>query len=317
MDCPAIEVQDLVIEYKTGRRAVDGVTFSVQPGECVGFVGVNGAGKSSTIKTLLGFHFPTSGSVRVLGSEAGTVESRQRVGYLPEVALYYPFMKARELLELYGGLQGLSARELRRRIPVLLEEVGLGGRAESPVRSFSKGMQQRLGIAQAIIAEPELMIFDELSSGLDPVGKYDLHRVLLRHKEQGKTIFFSSHDLSDVEHLCDRIIMIHAGRLIHQATLAELLRPLNEFRIVFDLPGGVAIPHAAERLKPGRWEGAGARYRVATHSADDFAAAVSALSAAGAVLVETGSRTTSLEDEFIRLVHRHGGAQGSGSEPAK
>ena len=225
-DSPVIDVQDLVVDYGTGRkthRAVHGISFTVQPGECVGFIGANGAGKSTTMKALLGFVFPSSGNVRVFGQPAGTVESRRRLGYLPEVALYYPFMKARELLELYGGLQGLTRHELAARIPSLLEEVGLSGLGESLLKNFSKGMQQRLGIAQAIIANPELLIFDELSSGLDPLGRHDLREVLLRLKASGTTIFFSSHELSEVEALCDRVIMINQGRVVTEANVADLM----------------------------------------------------------------------------------------------
>jgi ABC-2 type transport system ATP-binding protein len=222
-----LEVNDLVVEYKTrgGRvRAVDGVTFGVARGECVGFIGPNGAGKSSAIKTMMGFIFPVSGSVRLFGQPAGTVESKLRIGYLPEVTLYYPFLKATELLRLYGGLQRVPAAVLRERIPRLLAEVGLDGQGNVLIRNYSKGMQQRLGIAQALIAEPECLIFDELSSGLDPVGRHDLRRVLLDLKAHGTTIFFSSHELYEVEALCDRVVAIHKGRLLFDLPLDELRR---------------------------------------------------------------------------------------------
>lgn len=309
---PVIEVRNLVVEYKSGRkvqRAVDGISFQVQPGECVGFIGANGAGKSSTIKTLLGFVFPASGDVSVLGSRAGTVESRKRLGYLPEVALYYPFMKARELLELYGGLQGLSRDELKRRIPPLLEELGLADRGETLLKNFSKGMQQRLGIAQAIIADPELMIFDELSSGLDPVGRFELRQVLLRLKQQGRTIFFSSHELSEVESLCDRVIMIHRGKIVTEASVSELMKPLNEYEIVYRLPAGARQVEELVRFNPNRDAD---QYKLAITSVEDYARAIAALAATdGASVISTSSRTRSLEDYFISLV----GAQ-PGSRPA-
>jgi ABC-2 type transport system ATP-binding protein len=222
---PVIEVQDLVVDYGKGAkkvRAVDGISFRVGQGECVGFIGANGAGKSTTMKTIMGFVFPTSGSAHVFGQPAGDARSRQRIGYLPEVALYYPFMKARELLELYGGLHGLDNGALRKRIPPMLEKVGLGGQGEVLLKNFSKGMQQRLGIAQSLLAEPEALIFDELSSGLDPLGRHDLREVLLELKRNGRTIFFSSHELNEVEFLCDRVVMIHRGKLVKDVTLAEL-----------------------------------------------------------------------------------------------
>ena len=227
MSQSVIEVSDLVVEYGKGAkktRAVNGLSFAVRAGECVGFIGANGAGKSSTMKAMMGFLFPASGDVKVFGLRPGLAESRQRIGYLPEVALYYPFMKARELLELYGGLQGIPRAEMRGRIETILDRVGLASRGETLLRNYSKGMQQRLGIAQALIADPELMIFDELSSGLDPIGRHDLRNVLLDLKKAGRTIFFSSHELNEVESLCDRVVIIHLGKLVRDAPLAELKR---------------------------------------------------------------------------------------------
>lgn len=222
-----VEVEDLVVEYGKGKhltRAVDGISFRVQAGECIGFIGANGAGKSTTLKTLMGFMFPRSGRARVFGHEAGDARSRERMGYLPEVALYYPFMKARELLALYGGLHGMTRGALREIIPPLLERVGLGGRDEQLLKQFSKGMQQRLGIAQALIADPELLVLDELNSGLDPLGRHDLRQVILDLKARGRTIFFSSHELTEVESLCDRVIMIHQGRIVRDAPVQDLLQ---------------------------------------------------------------------------------------------
>lgn len=222
---PVIDVHHLKAAYGKGShrtRALRGISFQVQPGECVGFIGANGAGKSTTLKILMGFRFPEEGEVKVFGESAGRPESRARIGYLPEVALYYPFMKARELLELYGGLGGLTKAELKERIPGLLDRVGLTGRGEDLLKSFSKGMQQRLGIAQSLITEPELLIYDELSSGLDPLGRYDLRELLKELKAGGTTLFFSSHELGEVESLCDRVVMIHKGLILRDAPLEEL-----------------------------------------------------------------------------------------------
>jgi ABC-2 type transport system ATP-binding protein len=222
---PGITVRNLSVTYGRGAHRVDAVrdlSFTVHPGETVGFIGANGAGKSTTIKTLMGFLFADTGDVTVCGHPAGTPASRQAVGYLPEVALYYPFMRARELLTLYGRLGGLDRSRLRARIPVVLEEVGLAGREHDLLRTFSKGMQQRLGIAQALITEPQLLILDEISSGLDPLGRHDLRALLERLKADGTTIFFSSHELTEVESLCDRILMIDRGRLVREISRAEL-----------------------------------------------------------------------------------------------
>ncbi len=222
---PVIDVRNLEAAYGKGAKrteALRGISFQVHPGECVGFIGANGAGKSTTLKMLMGFRFPDAGEVEVFGQPAGKPESRARIGYLPEVALYYPFMKARELLQLYGGLGGLSNQQLRDRIPGVLERVGLAGRGEDLLKTFSKGMQQRLGIAQSLITEPELLIYDELSSGLDPLGRYDLRELLKELKAKGTTLFFSSHELGEVETLCDRVVMIHQGRILRDAPLEVL-----------------------------------------------------------------------------------------------
>jgi len=220
-----IRVDELTVSYR--RRggkltAVRDLSFTVQQGECVGFIGANGAGKSTTIKTLMGFTYADGGAAEVCGHPAGVPAGRQSVGYLPEVALYYPFMKAGELLELYGMLSGLPRSGIRQRTPGILERVGLAGHDNELLRTFSKGMQQRLGIAQALIAEPELLILDEVSSGLDPLGRYDLHQLLRGLKDEGRTIFFSSHELTEVESLCDRVLLIHQGRLLREVSREDL-----------------------------------------------------------------------------------------------
>ncbi len=304
---PVIEVQDLVVEYRNGRqthRAVQGISFTVDPGECVGFIGANGAGKSTTMKTLMGFVFPASGTVRMFGEAAGSVESRRRLGYLPEVALYYPFMKARELLELYGGLQGLTRADLKQRIPSLLEEVGLGGKGNQLLKNFSKGMQQRLGIAQAIIAKPEALIFDELSSGLDPLGRHDLRQVLLRLKSEGTTIFFSSHELSEVESLCDRVIMINEGVIVARAAVADLMEPLNVFEVGFTASGELPAEIAALGPKQGN-----AGWTLESSGQAQYADAVAKLARNGCSILSTESKRRSLEDYFIDLVRNSAGTR--------
>jgi ABC-2 type transport system ATP-binding protein len=297
-----IEVNSLVVEYgKGGRklRAVDGISFQVSPGEVVGFIGANGAGKSTTIKSMMGFIFPSSGSIRVFGLPPGDVRSRERTGYLPEVALYYPFMKARELLELYGGLHGLSKSQLKRRIPEILSKVGLDGKGEVLLKNYSKGMQQRLGIAQSLVSDPELLIFDELSSGLDPLGRHDLRQVLFDLKQAGRTIFFSSHELGEVETLCDRVIMIHKGRLLKQCNLEELMQPLNEFEILFRLPEGVDLPADIAALKPAP---DGEALYLVLNRVEDYSRVLSQLARLEAQILRSTSRTRSLEEYFIEMV---------------
>lgn len=220
-----IEIEGLSVAYGRGRkrqRVVHDVTFSVESGECVGFIGVNGAGKSTAIKALMGFMYADAGRASMFGMSAGHPEGRRQVGYLPEVALYYPFMRAEELLALYGALSSMTRAQLRTRIPEVLEMVGLAGRGRDLLREFSKGMQQRLGIAQALIAEPSLLVLDEVSAGLDPMGRYELRELLKKLHQEGKTIFFSSHELSEVESLCDRVILIDQGRIKKEVTQTEL-----------------------------------------------------------------------------------------------
>lgn len=296
-----IEVENLVVEYGNGAaafRAVDGMSFSVGEGECVGFIGANGAGKSTTIKSLMGFLFPTSGNLRVFGASAGDVRSRRRIGYLPEVALYYPFMKAGELLQLYGGLQGLRARDLRTRIPEVLEKVGLAGREKQLLKNFSKGMQQRLGIAQALVAKPELLVFDELCSGLDPLGRHDLRQVLLDLKREGQTVFFSSHELSEVESLCDRVLIVHQGHIVRSARIDDFMQPLNRYHITFQV-NGMGLPPSVEALHPAQ---RGETYEVVLTDVDTYTRALSDLASHRCRLLHTASQSRSLEDYFIDLV---------------
>lgn len=300
---PVIEVEDLVVEYGSGSkktRAVDGLSFRVNAGECVGFIGANGAGKSTTMKTLMGFIFPTSGTARVFGAPASEGKSRERIGYLPEVALYYQFMKARELLELYGGLHGLSRSDLKTKIPAMLEKVGLAGRGESLLKNFSKGMQQRLGIAQSLIAEPEALFFDELSSGLDPIGRYELRDLLVELKEQGRTIFFSSHELSEVESLCDRALIIHRGRAIQEGTVDDLLRSSRTLKLEFKIK-----TNDLERI-PGslktRVTREGAVYVIVLEVAESFPEVAQALVQAGASDIRPAIQNNALEEYYMKLV---------------
>ncbi|MEQ8822510.1 MAG: ABC transporter ATP-binding protein [Sumerlaeia bacterium] len=300
-----------MVEYGKGNashRAVNGITFDVKEGECVGFIGANGAGKSTTMKSIMGFLFPTSGSVRVFGEKAGTAKSRERIGYLPEVALYYPFMKARELLMLYGGLSGMSRADLKARIPGLLEKVGLGGKDNVLLKNFSKGMQQRLGIAQSLISEPDALIFDELSSGLDPLGRHDLRQVLLELKQAGRTIFFSSHELSEVESLCDRVVMIHKGRIVTEAPVSELMKPLNEFEVVYSAAEGDVSP--AESLDGVTVLRDGEVHRAIVRDPSVYAKVLESLSTGGVGIRSTSSRTRSLEEYFIELVSEENAAAG-------
>ncbi|MBV9707085.1 MAG: ABC transporter ATP-binding protein, partial [Chloroflexi bacterium] len=207
---PAIEVKGL---RKVYRRlvAVDDVSFAMYRGEAFGFLGPNGAGKSTVVKILTGLVAPTRGTVRVLGQPVSHRETRRRVGYLPELPNFHRWLQAGEFLEFHGRLYGLRGPLLEKRCKEVLDLVGLVGREQQRLGTFSKGMMQRIGLAQAILNQPDLLLLDELVSGLDPVGQRDM-RDLLRHlKGEGMSIFLNSHQLADVEALCDRVAIINHG----------------------------------------------------------------------------------------------------------
>lgn len=235
----ALEVRELRKTYKTvggTQEALRGLDLSVKKGQVYGYVGPNGAGKSTSIKILLGLVRPDSGTALVMGHPAGSVEARRLLGYLPEVAVYHEFMGAEELLVLHAALAGVPASERLSRCRKALEMVGLGSRMKSRIREFSKGMKQRFGIAQALVADPPLLVLDELTSGLDPIAQLELKELILSLKERGITIFFSSHMMSEVETVCDSIGIIHQGKLRAQGTLQDLLSIENRVAIHFRGP---------------------------------------------------------------------------------
>jgi ABC-2 type transport system ATP-binding protein len=206
-------------------RAVVDLSVEVRRGEIFGLLGPNGAGKTTTIKMLLGFVRPTSGRATVAGHAAGSLASRRRLGYLPENPALYEYLNGIEYLRFAGRLSGLSRADAARTADVLLEKVGLAGRADRAIRRFSKGMVQRLGLAQALIGDPEIVVLDEPMSGLDPIGRKDVRDLIFSLRTEGRTVLFSTHILSDVEAICDRIGIIAEGRLTDCGTLTSLLRP--------------------------------------------------------------------------------------------
>lgn len=218
---PIIEVTDLTKAY--GQLiAVDGVSFSMTRGEIFGFLGPNGAGKSTVVKMLTGLVAPTAGSIRVLGQPVGHLEARKHVGYLPELPTFHRWLKAGEFLTFHGQLYGLRGQLLRKRRAEVLALVGLSGREHQRLGTFSKGMLQRIGLAQALLNRPDLLILDELVSGLDPVGVRDMRELLRQLKSEGVSIFLNSHQLADVEVLCDRIAIIDHGRILKIGAPAHL-----------------------------------------------------------------------------------------------
>ncbi|MBI3251806.1 MAG: ABC transporter ATP-binding protein [Candidatus Omnitrophica bacterium] len=218
----AIEIKNLVVAYGP-KRALDGLSLSVEKGKIFGFLGPNGAGKSTAIKTLLGLVPFYSGDVRVHGLSPADPRARARIGFLPEEATYYRFLTPLETLKFYGEIFSIPKAELKTRIEKLLTLVGLFDVRNKPIRTFSKGMAQKLSLAQALVNDPQTLILDEPASGLDPLARADLRRILHDLRNQGKTIFFSSHELSEAELVCDSIAILEAGRLVLSGSLKEVL----------------------------------------------------------------------------------------------
>ncbi|MGN7457088.1 ABC transporter ATP-binding protein [Paenibacillus pasadenensis] len=238
MNAFAIQTESLTKRYPNGRGCSD-VTITVREGEAFGFLGPNGAGKSTCVKMLVGLIFPTEGRASLFGQEAGTVEARRLIGYLPELYRYQEWLTGDEVVRLHAKLAGLGREEANRRVPELLERVGIGLRSRDRVKGYSKGMQQRLGLACALVADPRILFLDEPSSAMDPIGRSEVRQLLHELKGQGKTIFLNSHLMEDVEALCDRVALLNNGRILQQGRVEDVLlqRPLWRLRI-----GGYAPP---------------------------------------------------------------------------
>ncbi len=224
----AIELDDLRKDFRLSmrlgrRRALDGLSLSVRPGEIFGFLGPNGAGKTTSIKILVSLLRQDSGTATIFGAEPARGETRKQIGYLPESPTFYDHLTGREFLAFCGRLCGLRGAELRERSARLLEQVGLAHAADLQIRRYSKGMNQRVGIAQALLHDPELVILDEPMSGLDPIGRAEVRDLILDLKRRGKTVFFSTHIIPDVELICDRVGLINRGRMVAEGTVSELL----------------------------------------------------------------------------------------------
>ena len=203
--------------------ALDRLTFQVAIGDVFGFLGPNGAGKTTTLKLLMQLIYPTAGTAEILGRPVGDVQVRRRIGYLPENPYFYDYLTAEELLVYFGGLFGYRSADSRSRASRLLDEVGIGAERRLQLRKFSKGMLQRVGIAQALVNDPEVVFLDEPMSGLDPLGRRDIRQLILRLRDRGCTVFFSSHVLSDAQALCNRVAILAGGRLAAAGALSEIL----------------------------------------------------------------------------------------------
>jgi len=230
---PAIETRGLRKTY--GRStALHDLTLTVEPGEVFGFLGPNGAGKTTTVKILMGLVRATAGEARIFGLPAGDLAARRRVGYLPENFRFHDWLTGAGLLEFHGRLAGLSEAERRQRIPQVLGRVGLSGRGDARIRTYSKGMTQRIGLAQAIFHRPDLVLLDEPTSALDPVGRREVRDLIRSLRDEGITVFLNSHLLSEVELVCDRVAIIDRGRVVRSGPLAELLGATSQLRVTVD-----------------------------------------------------------------------------------
>jgi ABC-2 type transport system ATP-binding protein len=227
-DEPVVCVEDVVKDFRPGfglrrKRVLHGISFRVHRGEIFGFVGPNGAGKTTTLKVLMGLIRATRGSSRILGHDVSETEFRRHVGFLPENPYFYDYLSGRETLDFYARLCGVPRAERKRRVTTLLDWVGLTEAADARLRTYSKGMQQRIGIAQALVHDPQVVFLDEPMSGLDPIGRAEIRDLILRLRSEGKTVFMNTHILTDVETVCDRVAIIVRGRIRHEGPIEEFL----------------------------------------------------------------------------------------------
>ncbi len=312
-DSPVIEVDTLQKTYRDGifgrRRvhALRGVSFQVGRGSIFGLLGPNGAGKTTVIKILLGIVRKSGGTATLLGYPAGDRRSRRSVGYLPENHRIPRHHTANTALEYYGGLSGMALRDIRRKRPEILETVGLGAWGKTPVRNFSKGMLQRLGMAQALIHDPELLVLDEPTDGVDPVGRSEMRATMRRLKEQGKTIFINSHLLQEIELICDRVAILVKGE-VRRVGLVEEITQRADAEVELSLAGNEpAIRAALQPWKISEWSAAApGQFRAVVKIADQPGVdrCLDALRDGGISIVELARRRDTLEEAFMGIVQK-------------
>jgi ABC-2 type transport system ATP-binding protein len=280
-------------------EAVKGISFEVREGEIFGFLGPNGAGKTTTIKMMLGLIFPTRGAALIHGRPATEASARRRLGFLPENPYLYQYLTGLELMDLCGRLVGLSSEERRKKSRELIDRIGLGHAADRPVRKYSKGMMQRLGLAQALLGDPDLLILDEPMTGLDPIGRKEVRDLLLEEQKRGRTLFFSSHILSDVEMLCDRVAIVHRGTLSAYGRLDELLKP-DVRHVEIELADVSDTLRAQLEEKAAKVTQLAANVMVTVEGEASVDAVLDVARASGARVVSVTPRRETLEDLFVR-----------------
>jgi ABC-2 type transport system ATP-binding protein len=305
MDTPAIEIVGLTKDYPVGfwrmrmRRSLDHLALQVEEGEVFGFLGPNGAGKTTTLKLLTGLIFPASGTARVRGRSIDDVRMHRDIGYLPEQPYFYDYLTARELLDYYARFSNYGAAERHERVERFLELVGLASAGNVQLRKFSKGMLQRAGIAQAILHDPPVVFLDEPMSGLDPIGRREVRDIIHDLKRQGRTVFFSTHILSDAEMLCDRVAVLAGGKLQGVGAPNEIVSiEVAGMEILFEMRDGHALPPALGRAVP-----IGPRYRLEVPEAELYCTLDQLRGCEASILSISPVRPT-LEDYFVRLVGR-------------
>jgi ABC-2 type transport system ATP-binding protein len=304
-----IRTERLEMEFRVGfmrRRvlALKGLTMEIEKGEVFGFLGPNGAGKTTTLKILMGLVHPTGGAAWLMGRPLGDVAVKRNIGFLPEQPYFYDYLTAAEFMDFYGRLFGIRKKERMARAGELLDMVGLSGAMNLQLRKFSKGMQQRIGIAQALINDPELVVLDEPMSGLDPIGRKQVRDIILGLKEKGKTIFFSTHILPDVEVICDRVGILVKGELRAMGTVGELLSGMRvkSVEMTFEGVSGVSLSKVE-----GMASGMVVRDRLATAIFNDPEAARAAkrlVFDSGGEIISLIPHKGSLEDLFMEEVGR-------------
>lgn len=298
----AISIKQLTKTYrnsKKGRKtAVDSLSLDVKRGEIFGFLGPNGAGKTTTIKTLLGFMRPTSGIAEIMGISAEEYTSRECVGYLPEQPYFYKFMTPREIVSMHAALIGVGKKVRKEQVRQVLETVGLTELANQRVSKLSKGQVQRVGIAQALVGDPKILILDEPSSGLDPLGRRQIRDLLIQQKELGRTVFLSSHLLSEIEMVCDRVAVLAAGKLKAIGTPEEIKQSRSQMNVTVakvtpELENRVSAMGEVEQLVGGN--------TVITVESDKVYSLIDILRDSDTPLVSVSPAKESLEEAFLRL----------------
>ena len=299
-----IDATNLRKQYGS-KVAVADLSLQVAAGEVFGFLGPNGAGKTTSIKMLLGLVWPTSGHATVLGAPAGDVHTRHKIGYLPEHFRFYPWLGASEFLHLHARLLGMASAERARLVPQLLERVGLGERANTPLQAFSKGMTQRIGLAQTLLNRPQLVLLDEPTSGLDPMGRRLVRDIIAELRDQGTTVLVNSHLLSEIERICDRVSFMREGRVLEWHRLTDLAGEAVEVRLRVgegsaELPTYLATIGTGVRFEGGFWH-------ITLPNESIIPPLVQWLTTQQIALYELTPSRLSLEERFVQLIEHSEG----------